>query len=146
MSNLSIRESLATFEQYCLETDEDLDHEHDDDHDRNRISDYVSLEKYIERLVRILHMEPSTVDIGIRIVHHVIRHRFIYAGNRQYYIWLIALFIAHKLDTDIPYSNKYISQKACILVEDLNAMELELLLFLNFDLYRFYQFPQDNVD
>ena len=96
----------------------------------------ISLNKYLKRFMKYSKPEPSTLIISLIYIDKICEN-----SNLQLTIYNIhrlvfaCLIVAIKYNEDDYYSNEYYAKVGGITLKELNILEYNILILLNFDVF-----------
>ena len=96
----------------------------------------ISIKDFIERIKKYMKIEDNTLILGLIYMDRFCAKNFItlteYNTHRLYFI---SVLTALKYQEDIYYKNTFYAKICGVKVEDLNNMEYEFVVNMNFDFY-----------
>ena len=96
----------------------------------------VSLENYIYHLMKYTNMSISSLILAIIYIDQFCeKFRYVLCLNNIYRILLIFVFISIKFNEDFLINSEYYSKIAGVSVKDLNVLEYQICVAMNFDFY-----------
>ncbi|KAK9761245.1 hypothetical protein K7432_013987 [Basidiobolus ranarum] len=92
---------------------------------------------FCSALIFTTEMSSTIILTALQYIHRLKSHSPSAGGNKgsEYRLFTVALILASKFLDDATYTNKTWAEVTRIPVEELNLMELEFLIFIDFDLY-----------
>ena len=96
----------------------------------------ISLEDYIQHLVKYTNMNISTLILSIIYIDLFCeKFQYFLSFNNIYRLLLISVFISLKYNEDIMVNSKTYSNIAGVSVEELKMLEYQMCVALDFDFY-----------
>ena len=96
----------------------------------------ISLEDYIQHLVKYTNMNISTLILSIIYIDLFCeKYQYFLSFNNIYRLLLISVFISLKYNEDIMVNTKTYSNIARVSVEELKMLEYQMCVALDFDFY-----------
>ena len=96
----------------------------------------ISLEDYIQHLVKYTNMNISTLILSIIYIDFFCeKYQYFLSFNNIYKLLLVSIFISLKYNEDIMISIKTYSNIARVSVEELKMLEYQMCVALDFDFY-----------
>jgi hypothetical protein len=103
----------------------------------------LNLEDYIKRILKYSQMDPASLIIAIIYIDRICdNHKYILCINNIHRLLLAAVLLSVKFNEDDCYKNSYYAKVGGISLEEMNDLEYECFVKLNFSLYvelGFYQ-------
>lgn len=103
-------------------------------HSKNPAS--VSLNDYVERILKYTHIEESTLIIALIYIDRLCeKQNLILTDSNIHRITYTAIILAVKYNEDDYYSNNYYSKVGGVSITELNALELEFVKLIKYSLF-----------
>ena len=98
----------------------------------------LSIYKYMHRIMKYSHIEESTIILALIFIDRICEYNdLILSENNIHRILFAGILLAIKINEDDYYSNSYYSKVAGISLNELNKIEYEFILLIN---YKFFVF------
>jgi len=96
----------------------------------------ISARDYVHRIFRYGRCSPCCFVVGVLYLERLkLRYAKVCLNSNNFQrLFLVAVMVAAKYLDDVYYSNKHWAEVAGISTKELNALELEMLFRLNFDM------------
>ena len=96
----------------------------------------ISLEKYVQHLVKFTQMNISTLILAVMYIDEFCeKYKYFLTLNNIYRLILISVFIGLKYNEDIYVNEKSYASIAGVSVEDLKYLEFQMCLALDFSFF-----------
>ena len=96
----------------------------------------VSLEEYIYHLLKYTEISISTLIIAIIYIDQFCeKYRYVLSMHNIHRILLIFVYLSIKFNEDIKIKEDYYAKIAGVSVKDLNTLEYQICVGMNFDFY-----------
>lgn len=102
----------------------------------SRILPRISLSDYLARIFKYTKIEDSTLTLSLIYIDRLFRRKKIVLTEYNVHrILMSSLLISIKFNEDKYYSNTFYAKIGGMEVKQLNAIEIEFIIGINFDLY-----------
>lgn len=96
----------------------------------------ISVNDYIVRIAKYMKIEDSTLILALIYIDRITRKRKIFVNEYNVYrLFFMSVVVATKYNEDKHYSNTYYAKIGGVELEQLNQMECEFVMGINFDLF-----------
>ena len=96
----------------------------------------ISVNDYIVRIAKYMKIEDSTLILALIYIDRISRKRKIFVNEYNVYrLFFMSVVVATKYNEDKHYSNTYYAKIGGVELEQLNQMECEFVMGINFDLF-----------
>lgn len=96
----------------------------------------ISINDYIERIKKYMKIENNTLILGlIYLDRFCAKNSIILTEYNTHRLYFISVLTSLKYQEDIYYKNTFYAKICGVKVEDLNEMEYEFVINMNFDFY-----------
>ena len=96
----------------------------------------ISVNDYIVRIAKYMKVEDSTMILALIYIDRISRKKKIFVNEYNIYrLFFVSVVVATKYNEDKHYSNAYYAKIGGLELEQLNKMELEFVIGMNFDLF-----------
>jgi hypothetical protein len=96
----------------------------------------ISVNDYIVRIAKYMKIEDSTLILALIYIDRITRKRKIFVNEYNVYrLFFMSVVVATKYNEDKHYSNTYYAKIGGVELEQLNQMECEFVMSINFDLF-----------
>lgn len=96
----------------------------------------ISVNDYIVRIAKYMKIEDSTLILALIYIDRISRKRKIFVNEYNVYrLFFMSVVVATKYNEDKHYSNTYYAKIGGVELEQLNQMECEFVMSINFDLF-----------
>ena len=96
----------------------------------------ISVNNYMVRIAKYMKIEDSTLILALIYIDRITRKRKIFVNEYNVYrLFFMSVVVATKYNEDKHYSNTYYAKIGGVELEQLNQMECEFVMGINFDLF-----------
>ena len=96
----------------------------------------ISVNDYMVRIAKYMKIEDSTLILALIYIDRISRKRKIFVNEYNVYrLFFMSVVVATKYNEDKHYSNTYYAKIGGVELEQLNQMECEFVMGINFDLF-----------